>query len=357
MLVPGPCPLLAAEPIYIFEPEDEPADLNRGLEPDELFYHPREEFFYGENWHHMAKLDQGYVIYSNVFITNMGLSRPSCAVEFSILAPDGKIFTSKRDYQKERINASTSSYSIQVAENSLGGEHPSYRLHLEQDGMVVDLVFQNLLPGWKYNSGIIYFGKDRQQFWKYVITSPSATVNGTLRFDGQEIAVSGFGFQDHSLMNIAVTAFSNRWVHFRCFSDQHTIIITEILTDQDYEPSRITLALVAEGDRIIYQGKQATIKLSDPVMDHEYRYAYPRYIGYQVSDETFSLIGSVEVKRLLERMAVLSHLNPVLRGVVHTFIAKPVYYRCLNEYVMIYEYGEDSTRLEGEALTEVVFVK
>jgi hypothetical protein len=111
----------AAEPVFAFEPEGGPADPHRGLSPEELYYHPRSELTYSENWHFMAKLDQGYVIYSNLIITNMGLSQPSCGVEFSILGTDGKQYTSKRDYDKKDLNASTSSYAIQVADNKIGG--------------------------------------------------------------------------------------------------------------------------------------------------------------------------------------------------------------------------------------------
>ena len=114
----------AAEPIFAFEPEGKAADLNRGLTPDELYYHPSDELFYGENWHFLAKLEQGYVVYANTLITNMSLSRPSAAVEFSILAPDGKVYTSKLEYRKEAIRASTASYSIRIAQNTLGGDYP-----------------------------------------------------------------------------------------------------------------------------------------------------------------------------------------------------------------------------------------
>ncbi len=357
MLALGPGFLQAGEPVYAFGPEGIEADLNRGLSPEELYYNPREDFFYGENWHHMAKLDQGYVIYTNVFITNMGLTRPSCAVEFSILTPDGKTFTSKRDYGRDLINASTDSFSIHVAGNFIGGEYPEYRIHLEQDEMVVDLEFRNITPGWKYNSGFVYFGSDRRQFWKYMITSPSAAVSGTLEFDGREIQVSGFGFQDHSWMNIAVTSFSRRWVHFRHFSDERTIIVTEILTSEEYAPDKIVLALAAEGNRIIYQGSQAEVEFGDLVKDDEYGYSYPREISLEIKDEGFSLTGQLKVKRLLERIVVLSHINSLLRGIVHTFIARPVYYRCLNEFELVMDDGGGPNKIQGEALNEVVFIK
>jgi hypothetical protein len=346
-----------AEPIFAFEPEGKTADLNRGLEPSELYYHPSEELFYGENWHFLAKLDQGYVVYANTLITNLSLTRPSAAVEFSILAPDGKVYTSKLEYRKDEIHASTASYSIRIAQNTLGGEYPRYHFHLEQSGLLVDLDFENLVPGWKYNSGVVAFGAERRQHFRYAISSPNARVKGTLKFAGREVAVSGFGFQDHSLLNIPATSFSRRWFHLRFLSDPYTVDFTEIETASEYEPRKIIYVMVAEGDKIIYQGNKLELGFADLVRDDEYGYAWPKTVSVKIEDGNFSLTGQLKIERLLERIVVLSHLNPVLRGLVHSFIAKPVYYRCLNHADLVMSAGGKTAEIEGEAVNEVVFIK
>jgi len=349
--------LSAAEPIFAFEPEGKAADLNRGLPADELYYHPSEELFYGESWHFLAKLDQGYVVYSNNLITNMSLTRPSAAVEFSILAPDGKVYTSKLEYKKDEIHASTTSYAIRIAKNSLGGEYPHYHFHLEQSGLLVDLDFENLVPGWKYNSGAIYFGAQRQQHFRYAISSPNARVKGTLKFAGREVPVTGYGFQDHSLLNIPATSFSKRWFHLRLLSDPYTIDFTEIETASEYTPRKIIYVLVAEGDKIIYQGNQLELGWSDLVRDDEYGYAWPKTVSVKIEDGNFSLSGQLHIERLLERIVVLSHLNAMIRSVVYTFVGKPVYYRCLNHADLHISAGGRTAEIKGEAVNEVVFIK
>ena len=352
-----PQSLPAAEPIFAFEPEGKTGDLNRGLDPSELYYHPSEELFYGENWHFLAKLDQGYVVYANTLITNMSLSRPSAAVEFSILAPDGKVYTSKLEYRKDQIHASTTRYAIRIAQNSLGGEYPHYHFHLEQGGLSVDLDFENLVPGWKYNSGVVYFGAERKQCFRYAISSPNARVKGTLKFAGRELAVSGFGFQDHSVLNIPATSFSKRWFHLRFLSDRYTVDFTEIETASEYEPRKLVYVLVAEGDKIIYQGNQLELGFGDLVRDDEYGYAWPRTVSVKIEDGNFSLSGQLKIERLLERIVVLSHLNPMLRGVLYTFVGKPVYYRCLNHADLVIRAGGKTAEIKGQAVNEVVFIK
>lgn len=357
LLAPALFSARAAEPVFAFEPEATPADPNRGLPPDELYYHPRSELTYSENWHFMAKLDQGYVVYTNLIITNMGLTQPSCGVEFSILGTDGKRYSSKRDYEKKDIQASTTSYSVKVADNQIGGTYPRYQLHLSQDGLLVDLSYENILPGWKLNSGTVYFGAGRKDFFKYAITSPSAKVSGTLKFEGKELKVTGFGFQDHSLMTIPPTSFSKRWYHFRSFSDKSTIIFTEILTSDDYQPGRIVLALAGEGNKIVWQGSTLELKLSDLTKDDEFGYAWPGKAEVKLGDGAYTLTGTITNQRLLERIVVLSHLPTMVRGIVHTFIAKPVYYRCLNNFDFTVKQGGAERKLAGEAVNEVVFIR
>jgi len=345
----------AAEPVFAFE--GKPGDLNRGLPANETFYHPSDEFAYGEVWHFMAKLDQGYTIYCNLLITNMGLSQPSSAVEFSILGSDGKSYTSKREYDKDSIAASTTAYSVRVGASSMGGAYPHYQVHLDQDGMKVDLAFENILPGWKLGNGVVYFGADRKKYWKYAITSPSARVTGTLRFAGKQLAVTGFGFQDHSLMNIPAPSFSRRWFHFRSFNDKNTVLFSEIQTSEEYTPGKISMIMIGEGNRIVAQGNSLDLAFSRPLSDPEYGYAYPGAIAVKGSGPGLTITGEITSKRLLERVVVLSHLNTMIRSIVHAFIAKPVYYRCLNDYRLTVNYGGADHQLAGEAVNETVFIK
>jgi valyl-tRNA synthetase len=62
-------------------------------------------------------------------------------------------------------------------------------------------------------------------------------------------------------------------------------------------------------------------------------------------------------KKLIEKMDILSNLNPISRGFVKTFIANPVYYRVLSDFDMEVVPQKGGSSLTGKALYEIIFIK
>lgn len=327
------------------------------VSPTEAFFHPLKDFSYTESWFFLARLDQGYILYATIFITNMGLSRFSPGVEFSIFTPEGERLAVKKEYKKSNLSALSDKYYVEVEKNLVEGLHPDYHLHLEENGIIVDLSFKSLHPMWRMGDGKIYFGEDRKKFWSFVVPCPSALVSGVIDTGGKRVEVKGVGYHDHSLLNIPATSFSKEWHNIHIFSEDVTVNILDMVLTGKYGGKNTGFAAAFFSEGSICQSKKYVVSTGEPVADKEFGYSYPMRIDFGLEGADCSLKGVLLGKKLIEKMDILSNLHPISRGFVKTFIANPVYYRVLSDFEMEYPAQKGSSALRGKALYEIIFIK
>lgn len=355
---------LAAAIVFLGIPRECPADgysafgapEAEAVSPSEVFFHPLKDFSYTESWFFLAKLDQGYILYATVFITNMGLSKFSPGVEFSLFTPDGRRLAVKKEYTNSDVHALTDAYSVRVGKNAVGGGHPAYSLHLEENDVVIDLSFRSLHPMWRMGDGTIYFGEGRKKYWRFVVPCPGGTVSGRIEAEGKKIDVTGSGYHDHSLLTIPASSFSKEWHNIHIFGKNMTVNILDMVTSGKYGGRSLGFAAAFYHDGSHRETRSYTVSPEDPVRDAEYGYAYPMRIDFRISGPGCFMKGRLRGKKLLEKMDILSNLHPVSRAFVKTFIANPVYYRVLSEFEIDGDSGGRITTLSGEAVYEIVFL-
>ena len=335
----------------------EQADLNRGIKNQEIVYSPMDDFLYNEKWHFMALFDNGWALYSNVMITNIALERYSGGVEFSLYSPEGKIFTSKKDYSPEMVSASREKYQVRIAESKCGGEYPRYYLELSQDGIEVILKYENQVPGWKPGDGLVWFDKEKRKFFKYIWTSPRARVSGFIQVQGKRISVQGYGLQDYAKSNISASDYSTRWLHLRIWHPNYSVVYTQIDFSEKYGGGSVKFGVITDQEKIIYQGRNWIVEPVKYAHDAKYGKDYPEMISLKTGGEKVILSGNVKVERVLEKLDVFANLNMALRGIVYTFIAKPVFYRCQNQYQIELMVNGKKEILTGKGFNETVYIK
>jgi len=335
----------------------EQSDPNRGIKPGEIVYSPMEDFLYNEKWHFMSQFDSGWVLYSNIMITNIATSKYSGGVEFSLYSPEGRIYTSKIDYGPEQVKASRERFQVEVASNRIGGEYPRYYLELDQGGIKVNLSFENQVPGWKPGDGMLWFDREKTKFWKYAVTSPRAKVSGSITVAGKKIPLQGYGLQDYSKMNISASDYSTRWLHIRIWGPDYSVIYTELDVPEKYGGKTVKFGLVTDAEKIILQSRDWTVTPVKSEYDEKYKKRYPKEIELKVQGDKVGLSGDLKLVLVLERMDVFAQLNVALKTIVYTFIAKPVFYRCSNQYQLELTTNNKKETLSGKGLNEVVFIK
>lgn len=341
----------------IIFPGLEQSNPNQGIQPREIVYSPLPDFFYAEKWHFMAQFENGWVFYTNLMVTNIATSKYSGGVEFSLYSPEGKIYTSKIDYPPEKVKASRERYQVEIGGNRFGGEAPGYFLDLDQDGIQIHLVFENQVPGWKPGDGLIWFDKEKTKFWKYIITSPRARVSGAITVGGKKIELQGFGLQDYARMNISASDYSTRWLHIRIWRPDYSVIYTELDVPEKYGGKTVKFGMITDSQKILFQSREWTVTPVKFEYDGKYKKQYPKEIVLKVQGDKVSLSGNLKLVRVLERMDVFAQLNVALKAIVYTFIAKPVFYRCQNQYQLELTVNNKKEMLNGKGLNEVVYIK
>jgi len=126
---------------------------------------------------------------------------------------------------------------------------------------------------------------------------------------------------------------------------------------EKYGGKTVKFGLVTDAEKIILQSRDWTVTPVKSEYDEKYKKRYPKEIEFKVQGDKVSLSGNLKLVRVLERMDVFAQLNVALKTIVYTFIAKPVFYRCLNNYQVDLSINNQHETLTGNGLDEVVFIK
>lgn len=158
-------------------------------------------------------------------------------------------------------------------------------------------------------------------------------------------------------MNISASDYSTRWLHIRLWRPDCSVIYTELDVPEKYGGKTVKFGMVTDADKIILQSRDWTVTPVKFEYDGKYKKQYPREIEIKVQGDKVALSENLKLARVLERMDVFAQLNVALRAFVYTFIAKPVFYRCQNQYQLELTANNKKETLTGKGLNEVVYIK
>jgi hypothetical protein len=254
-----------------------------------------------EWWYFDATFDNNYSVASIWWDLSRSKTAKERFIDFSVYDPTGKKIMVKRPFDNKAVSISTEKCDVKMRDNHVYGEVPEYRLHFLDDGLGADLVFENLVQGYRTPpDGTAYFSMNPMIYMGWTIAQPRASVRGKLIIDGKEIDVTGTGYHDHNWCNKRFNELYDHWYWGRIFLPGHTFIYSVGVMGEYMEHAPICALMSFEGNKLVDMTNEITDEPSDFVMDHETGIEYPRKLVLKIDSEVVKGEVTHTLKNLIE---------------------------------------------------------
>ena len=312
-------------------------ELNRGIPAKADAQHPySSKRNYFEWWYFDADLEDGHHLLLELQMPN--LLRPwkkQCCMLFHIDTPAGERLLNFVPFPRSEFRASSETCDVSIADNTIKGEYPEYRVKFTHQDHACDLTFKNLCPGWGRGSGEICFGNPSSpHLFGWVDPQPRAEVSGTLTVNGVTHEARGKGYHDHNWANCAMPSVLSHWHWGRLVMGEITMIFADVVARARYGHRHIPIFFIARGDRILFESGECEFQASDYVMDEEGVQVYPRVLSCRFGEGDISGWMEFEVREVVEVTDGLMQMgfpSPLVTLIGKT-LARPAYYRFFSDF-------------------------
>lgn len=197
------------------------------------------------------------VFYTKSFVKiNEGL-KPMISIE--ITRPDGnkvaKVITGKTS----DFNASRDSCNVQIGKNYFRGNLIHYEIHCEDADLNLTVDIDRTTNSWRPQTGHLEFGKEKKDYFAWVVPVPKGKANLTLQYKGETKTLSGSCYHDHNWGNRNMVELFNHWYWSRAEIGPFNVIASEMIAEKKFNKknfivfnvSRDGKTLVDDGNKVI----------------------------------------------------------------------------------------------------------
>ncbi len=297
----------------------------------------------------MARFNNGWVLMMSYFGFKVGFVN-SWGIYVSISDPEGNQYWTKHKMKTRDIEFSEDSFYITDGINTIEGENDHFRVTIDIEEFSCDLTYRNIIPAWKPGDGYDYYDEEKTAFDKRAVVSPWAEVSGSFSFNEISMNVTGQGFAEKQLTVNPFTLLNEITYTMRLFSkpgtpdkDRWHLGILENYLHEDYGGTRQPRLTLAHGDKWVITSRDYEIEPYDYKTYKDLPYSYPSKVRIACDYEGYNLSGTYVTTKLFNYTDILDELPPFFRNFVLIFIDRPVYFRCLGEFMGIMTYPDGST--------------
>jgi predicted secreted hydrolase len=313
-----------------------------------------------EWWYFDAHLEGGYTLVAFLYAAypNPGLDQGKIAVELTLLRPDGTKTQKVVKYKKSQFYASTEIPRVTIGNNSMKATFTDdglsvYELFLEDEELMFQLTYKAQVNAWMPGNGYSHFANLGHFAW--VIPSPRASVQGSIRDGDKTIAVKGVGYHDHNWLNFSFQSIIEYWMWGRVYSDNYTVAYAFIQCNEKVDRHAVKVLMAAKGSEVFLSTGEFEFTQDDFEFSQAAGHSFPRTISIKVPGE---LDVKLDVAKVYEEVNMLDMFNPVLAFLAKNVLRmKPGYFRLNSDFILKVTRDQVETVETGSTLHEIVTFK
>ncbi len=313
-----------------------------------------------EWWYFDAHLEGGYTLVAFFYAAypNPGLDQGKIAVELTLLRPDGTKTQKVVKYKKSQFYASTEIPHVTIGNNTMKATFTDdglsvYEIFLEDEDLMFELTYKSQVKAWMPGNGYSHFANLGHFAW--VVPSPRASVEGSIRDGDKTIAVKGVGYHDHNWLNFSFQSIIEYWMWGRVYSDNYTVAYAFIQCNEKVERHAVKVLMAAKGSEVFLSSGEYEFTQDDFEFSEAAGHSFPRTISIKVPGE---LDVKLEVARVYEEVNMLDMFNPVLAFLAKNVLRmKPGYFRLNSDFTLKVTRDQVETVETGSTLHEIVTFK
>ncbi|KAI7872432.1 oxidative stress survival, Svf1-like protein [Spinellus fusiger] len=244
----------------------------------------------------------------------------------------------------------------------------AYQVQVTHPDLVVALDFTRVDLGFKVGEGKTYLGGDQgsaagfvsHKFW------PKAAAKGTFIINKQLHEIEGEGMFIHAIQGMQPQLIASNWNFVNFQAKEASLSMMQFTTTKQYGAVEINQGSLVLNDKLVCVSVDNHVELLDLEKDPETEYNIPKKIKLSWRGKTIakedeelkdvSIVLTVDVKNLVDKIDVLSEIPWFLKKLVQTFVVKPYIYQWLDTATAEITVGEEKVQVQGNCFQELVFV-
>lgn len=340
---------------YVLEKPSLPrgAALNLPFDMQSSVYQPNSRENYFQTWNAYWKTDQGFHVFANFVISNLGMGDNNCGLNIAITKPDGTSQIETVQLKGEHFTGHTDRFFVQCGAAKWLGNAGSMQISAQLNRLAIEMVVERRAPG--FGPPTLFLEPAHEDFLLYNMPHINSAARGKVRIDNEWHTLSGAAIVEHLAQNVPLYAYSRVWHRIRILDGDRSLVIGGFEPSQDLEEG-YTLLVLTQGDQIVHATDQAYLKPTAFHKDPSSGYDVPSAFTLTVDDPNLRLSFTIERVRPINKIDVLQELNWFLRVIVRTFFTNPWLFRQEVQIDGTYTSAGVSHTLDVQAMQEVIFV-
>jgi CrtC N-terminal lipocalin domain len=275
-----------------------------------------------EWWYFDTHLDDGsslvVVFYTKPFIEGVGKGlAPYVSVEID--RPDGSHHLWEPKVDVADFYAATDKCDVTIGSNTFRnlewGDRPTYRIHVEDGELALDIDLVGQVPPWRPGTGYMYFGEHDEHFFAWLPSVPQGTVVVDLVLDGVREHLTGVGYHDHNWGDLAMTKLINHWYWGRGQAGPYSIVASYITAEATYGNTAIPIFMLAKDGVVIADDPdKVRFSLEGEQVDEHSGKPFAQVVNYEYEDGAdryavrYKRESTMVDQRMIDRITGLKHL-------------------------------------------------
>jgi hypothetical protein len=318
---------------------------DRDVSKDDLKPIPAEGKFFSQAWTFVYYLDDGAGGYIQFSHARMGYALSNILVHHSHYSADGRLTYRKDVLSLKEMKYEESEPRLNMGKSFWSGFYPEFRVYAPLPGLETDLTFHSLTPPWRPGNGPVHYGAPDGDWYDLVVPIPLARVSGTIRVDGKNTKVSGFGYCDHNTQTVWFLSQVEELYALRSFGNGWAIHFLDYHSPKAFGGKRVSWLIVIKDGEIIYATDSYRIEPSDWTAEPKRGRKYPRQAKITIDGGGMKLTGEIKTTRLLDVLDVREETPDW---------AEPILFRLIREPAFMREKAEVIWTLNFEGREEII---
>ncbi len=298
--------------------------LNDGVKPHAWHYQPHPSEEYLQTWLLHTTTQDGWEIFANLAIANIGIGDNSCGLNLAIVSPAGESHTETIHLPGSTFSGSTTSMSFNCGDIRVRGDANSFHVYGTTATLGLNITVNRHGPG--FAPGAMWLDDERNQYVRYNAPFISGPNGGTFRVGSNWRAALGRSTLEHVVANVGMHRYSKVWHRLR-INDSGTSLLLGTFEPTKKFTTGMAYAILFDRGKVVHVSTDVRITPASFRHHHDSGYMVPTALHVAINDGRLRLDATAEYRRDAGDFSVLSHLHWLIRLIAKTFFANPWVFR------------------------------
>ena len=207
-------------------------------------------------------------------------------IDLNLEQADGKNLIQHLHFSPQQFTASQKTCDVVMGSNTFKGDLHIYSIHVDAEGIVVDVILTGTTQPWRPETGCLFFGEHEEYYFAWLPAIPEGDAHVSITIDGgTPQSYTGIGYHDHNWSNISMPKLMHDWYWARGKIANYTLIVAYVTAEQRYGNKSFPLFMLAKDGKVIADDTtKVRFRLSDVAMEPDTGKPVANQVSYEYTD-------------------------------------------------------------------------